>query len=484
MKRLGILSSALVIALLAGCNTTTDSNIKTIEITKNSTVVEEVEVLVGDTFSLATQVNDNLTANIKWVSSNPDVVSIDASGNVTAKTKGNVVITAEVDGVPYVNDSIFVKSREIVKQTGVGSGLSKNDPIFLGNEGEDEPLEIRFIEMQQVYGDSIFIKKGNVEILIDSGYEYDGNLVKQIVEQYCPDNRLDMLMLSHSDGDHIDGLEKATSAIDDISLMIDYGGLGASDTVKNTRKKVVEEGGIYHSAYDCVNGIDGAADKYYLTEDFYFEILNTGNYVQKDAASAGNGKSVAVIFYYKNFSFFTAGDLTTASETDLMENEVLPEVTLYKAAHHCSNGSNSQELLDTLNPKGVAISAAIAGKYGITPSAPSENNTYNLDGKSGAHPGAQALERIYKAPNISENLNVYWNGANGTMKFSTYGTNDFTFEGSPTLRGYYDLTLTGGTPVWNAELKDFENRVTGEENLRFHETKIFKFRGYESFVKN
>ena len=483
MKRLGILSSALVIALLAGCNTT-NSNIKTIEITKNETVVEEVEALVGDTFTLKTLVNDNLKANIKWVSSNPDAVSVDENGNVTIKAKGKAVISAEVDGVSYVNDSIFVKAKEIVKQTGVGSGLSKDDPIFLGNEGEDEPLEIRFIEMQQIYGDSIFIKKGNVEILIDSGYEYDGNLVKQIVEQYCPDNRLDMLMLSHSDGDHIDGLAKSTSAVDDISLMIDYGGQGASDTVKKTRQKVKDEGGIYHSAYDCVNGIDGAVDKYYLTEDFYFEILNTGNYIQKDATSASNGKSVAVIFYYKNFSFFTAGDLTTSSETDLMANEVLPEVTLYKAAHHCSNGSNSQELLDTLNPKGVAISAAIAGKYGVTPSAPSENNTYNLDGTKGAHPGDEALERIYKAPNISQNLNVYWNGVNGTMKFTTYGTNDFTFEGSPTLRGYYDLTLTGGNPVWNAELKDFENRVTGEENFRFHETKIFKFRGYENYVKN
>lgn len=76
---------------------------------------------------------------------------------------------------------------------------------------------------------------------------------------------------------------------------------------------------------------------YYLT---YVEILNTGNYVTKDVASAGNGKSVAVIFHYKNFSFFTAGDLTSSSEADLMKNEDLLEVTLYKASHHGSNGSS------------------------------------------------------------------------------------------------------------------------------------------------
>lgn len=483
MKKFRFLASAFVISLLAGCDNGAEqtSLIKSIEITKDSTNIEELEVLVGDTFKLGSLVNDNLEATIKWESSNPNVVSIDSQGNVTVNGKGKAVVYAEVDGIPYVNDSIFVTSRNKVEQLGVGSGLTKDDPIFLGNEGEEEPLEIRFIEMQQTYGDSIFIKKGNVEILIDSGYEHDGNYVKQIVEQYCPDNRLDMLMLSHSDGDHIDGLKNATSVIDDISLMIDYGGQGASDTVKKTRSNVIETGGIYHSAYDCVNGIDGASDLYYLTEDFYFEVLNTGNYITKDEAKAGNGKSVAVIFYYKNFTFFTAGDLTASSEADLMKNEELPEVTLYKASHHGSNGSSTQELLDTLNPQAVAISAAIAGKYGATPGVPNQNNTTNLDGVSG-HPYAGAIERIYKAPNISQNLNVYWNGVNGTMKFTTFGTNDFTFEGSKTVRGYYDLTLTNGTPVWNETLKDFENRVTGEENYKLHETKIFKFRGYEQYL--
>jgi hypothetical protein len=263
--------------------------------------------------------------------------------------------------------------------------------------------------------------------------------------------------------------------------MIDYGGQGGSDTVKKTRSKVVENGGIYHSAYDCVNAIDGASNKYYLTSDFYVEILNTGNYVTKDASSAGNGKSVAVIFHYKNFTFFTAGDLTTSSEADLMNNEDLPEVTLYKASHHGSHGSNSQTLLDTLNPKGVAISASIAGSYGKEPSAPNPNNTTNLNAASG-HPAAEAIGRIYKAPNISQNLNVFWNGVNGTMKFTSYGTDSFEFEGSTPLKGYYDLTLTNGTPVWDETIKDFKNKVTGEENYRFHETKAFQFRDYIKYL--
>ena len=334
--------------------------------------------------------------------------------------------------------------------------------------------------MQHIYADSIFIKKGNVEVLIDAGYEYDGTYVNKILEQYCPDNRLDLFMVSHSDGDHIDGISKALEGTENISLMIDYGGVGTGNVLK-TRNKYIPLGTKYHSAYDCVNKVDGASDVYYLTEDLYFEVLNTGSYIESDGSNASNPHSVAVIFYYKNFSFFTGGDITTATEEALLENEDLPEVTLYKASHHGSHGSNSQEFLDVLNPKAVAIPAARANQYQMIPSGPKKENTYNLNGASG-HPAAAAIERIYKAPNISQNLNVYWNAVNGTMKFTSYGKNDFEFQGSATMKGYYDLTLTNNTPVWNEEKQDFENKVTGEENFKLHETKVFQFRNYVQYL--
>lgn len=483
---------ALTAICLASCNNgvsselsseptpSVETKLSSIDIIKDTYSIDELDVLVNDTFTLNINANDSLTPAITWDSANDEVVKIDENGFVTVVGSGSTIITATATDYPYITDSIYVNATKKVEQTGIGSGKSKDDPIFLGNEGEDEPLEIYFIEMQQIYGDSIFIKKGNVEILIDSGYEYDGLTVNKVLTEHCADNRLDVLMASHSDGDHIDGLANALSTIDDVSLMVDYGGIG-SGNVKNARTKYGAKGMTYHSAYDCVNGLNGAADRYYLTSEFYFDVLDTGNYVTAEAGSAGNGKSLSVIFTYKDFTFFTAGDLTSSSEADLLRREDLPEVTLYKASHHGSHGSNTQQLLDTLNPKGVAISASIAGKYGQKPSAPSPSNTTNLNAASG-HPAGEAIERIYKAPNISQNLNVFWNGVNGTMKFTSYGTDSFEFAGSPTLKGYYDLTLTNGTPVWDETINDFKNRVTGEENYRFHETKAFQFRDYIKYL--
>ena len=73
-------------------------------------------------------------------------------------------------------------------------------------------------------------------------------------------------MASHSDGDHIDGFPNALNGIENISLMVDYGGLGGGN-VLNARNKYSAKGMQYHSAYDCVNGINGASDIYYLTDN-------------------------------------------------------------------------------------------------------------------------------------------------------------------------------------------------------------------------
>ena len=478
MRKLFIILLILVITSLTSCaDLGSIISRQKIEIMKDNVLIEELDVIVGDSFNLSTNLSS--TSDLVWTSSNKQVVTVDMNGNVDVLSKGQVVLSVTVKDTPYITDSIYVSSSNKVEQTGVGSG-TKDDPIFLGNEGEDEPIEVYFLEMQHIYADSIFIKKGNVEVLIDAGWQYDGNYVNTVLTQYCADDRLDLFMVSHSDGDHIDGVANALKNVDNISLMIDYGGVGTGNVLA-TRKKYTAKDMIYHSAFDCINNLNGATSRYYLTEEFYFDILNTGNYLAPTGTSASNPYSVAVIFYYKNFSFFTAGDMTTDTEEKLLVNEDLPEVTLYKASHHGSHGSNSQELLDTLNPKAVAISAARANQYQDTPGAPQKDKTYNLNAASG-HPAADAIERIYKAPNISQNLKVYWNAVNGTMKFTSYGENDFIFTGSKTMKGYYDLSLTNGKPVWNDELKDFENKVSGEENYKLHETRVFQFRGYTKYL--
>ena len=77
--------------------------------------------------------------------------------------------------------------------------------------------------------------------------------------------------------------------------------------------------------------------------------------------------------------------------------ENLPEVTMYKASHHASNGSNSRPFLDKINPKEVIISASRALSYNNR-----TNKEVNKEATSG-HPADEAIGRIYNTKNIKEN---------------------------------------------------------------------------------
>ncbi len=478
-KKIFISLLMLVSIGFTSCGTSTSGSEPTgFSILLNNEVKDEFTVTVGDTFNLSANVSLPITYSVD----DSSIVSIDNNGVGTALKRGTAIVSAYCTNYEDIKSSIFINVKAKAEQLGVGSGFSADDPIFIGNEGEDEPLEIYFIEMRQMYADSIYIKKGNVDILIDAGEAIDGELVNQILKEKMNDNRLDLLMASHGDSDHIAGMPNALKDIEYVSLAIDYGGC-ATNAYTKVRDEYIKKGTTYHTAYDCSNFTNGITSRYYFTSEFYLDILDTGAYIANDyAKAASNPQSVSCLFTYKDFTFFTSGDITTSTESSLVSRTILPNVTLYKASHHGSNGSNSRVILDTLNPKGVAISSARpSGTYGATNIAPNKNNTYNLDGGKG-HPYDEAMERIYHTANIMKDLRVYWNMVNGTMCFTTYGENDFTFHGSPTLKGYYDLSLTDGEAVWNEELQDFENKVTGEEDKKLSDTIVFKTRGYDKFL--
>ncbi len=490
-KRIFGLCGLALLGLMTSCgevqlpieSTVEESKITSIDILKDSSTVDELEAKVGDQIQLSYNCNDGNKPNVEWSSSDESILTIDDSGKVTVVGKGTAIVSVAVSGKTYIEDSIFITCKNNkIYQSAVGSGKTPYDPIFIGNEGENEPIEVYFMEMQRIYGDTIFIKKGNVEVLIDAGYPEDGSHTAEFLKEKCTDGRIDLYMISHADGDHIEGVSNELKDIGDISLMIDYGGKQASNDVKATREKA----DTYYSAYECANHRNGASQIYYLTSEFYVEIVNTHTYIKPDeSTTASNPYSVTAIFHYKDFSFFSGGDITESTEELILKYEELENVTLYKASHHGSHGSNTQAFMNALNPKYVGISAARAGTYGEEFKGPDKNKTYNLNAASG-HPAAQAIERIYKIPNISKNLNVYWNAVNGTMKFTSYGENDCTFQGSTPIKGYYDYAPDGKgyvtEPIWDEAAGDWKNKVTGEENYKLHEAKVFTFRDYIQYL--
>lgn len=384
------------------------------------------------------------------------------------KPTENPTIMPTVDPTSEKPTTVEPTTEEPTSEVPTTEEPQPTDPVV-----EQNPLEIYILEMCGIYGDSIYLKQGDVDVLIDAGWDTDGEYVRDFVDTYCEDGTLDLLVATHPHGDHVGGMSLALSNVENVANIIDYGtfatapsggenGLGDYERLK---KEYIEDGAKYTAAYNAVNGGQKVLS---FNEDFSVEVMNTGNYYTDGVASTAdpNGHSVSLLFKYKDFTFLTQGDATTDEEEGLLKNEEMPEVTMYKASHHGSHGSNSQAFLNKINPKEVVISASRALSY--------QNRTNKEVNKlaTSGHPADEAIGRIYNTPNIKENKNVYWNMYAGTMKFTTEGANEaVALEGfGPERLGYYEQI--------NGEYV----KVTGEENLRFHETKVFKARGYDKYL--
>ena len=228
-------------------------------------------------------------------------------------------------------------------------------------EGE---FSIHFLELGIEYaGDSVYIKAGDYDILIDAGSKTSSaKTIIDYVNQYCTDNKLEYVIATHAHEDHIAGFvgNSTVKGIFDTyecEVIIDY-------ALKNTTSKISKEyeakrdlevanGAKHYTAADCIKGLNGASKKYVINENISFEILEQEFYYSK--SSDENDYSVCLLFNYSNNYFLFTGDLEEAGEESLVELNDLPHCRLFKGGHHGSKTSSSEALLAEITPEVVCV---------------------------------------------------------------------------------------------------------------------------------
>ncbi|MBQ6783643.1 MAG: MBL fold metallo-hydrolase [Acholeplasmatales bacterium] len=358
----------------------------------------------------------------------------------------------------------------------------KDTPITVNGD-----IQIYSIEMRDKYGDSLFIKYGDYDVLIDAGDAGDGEFVRNFVDSHISsDKNLDLLVVTHCHSDHMGGLTKMSSkdtgakALDNVSTIsniVDFGHVRTSNAMYSSynelRTKYINLGANYYPAYESVKHLDGLDNKIQFG-DLNIEIIDTFNYLSKstDANTISdvnyNEYSVATLFTYKNTKLFCAGDLEDTGEKTLVEHanetslkDVKKEDTvIYKACHHgtdvgsannktsganSTNGGNRMALLKIINPDYCFVSAAI--------------------GESD-HPFPRAVATMLYFTN-----NVYFNGTMGTIVLDLDGTN---------------VGVQGLGVTTNYTLEGFTIDYEAEKNLRYTETTWYnnhKFEGTKTWYK-
>ena len=329
------------------------------------------------------------------------------------------------------------------KQHQGGSGGSPE--VVGGNVTEiaSADLSIHFIAPAvKASGDSALIKVGNTEVLIDAGPNKTNTTeIADYLGAYCTDGVLEYVIATHSDSDHIAGFVGASSGGKRNGILYTYnvGTIIQFDQVTEETslyreycdavEYAKEQGTAVYTGLQCWNGSDGAQRTYYLDEAQTVSMNILYNYYYENDAADENNYSVCMLLSQdlgdgqSNHYLFT-GDLEEDGEKRLVENNDLPRVKLYKAGHHGSATSSTNELLEVIQPQYVAVCCCAGDKYNfptqpfcdrISPYTDKVYVTVRVDGDGYAPMNGDIVFYYGKSENETEKSLKLWCSENSTV---------------------------------------------------------------------
>ncbi|MCP6719319.1 MAG: MBL fold metallo-hydrolase [Patescibacteria group bacterium] len=224
--------------------------------------------------------------------------------------------------------------------------------IVVYNLSRQNLLEVSFFDVGQ--GDSIFIEtpKG-YQILIDGGPSL-AVLEKLGNEMPFWDRKIDMIILTHPEHDHIFGLLEVLKKYK-VDFILWTGVL--RDTAEYEEWKRLIGSGM--SNVKVVK-----AGQRIITPKTIINILYPFEDLEGKIVKNTNNTSIVSRLVFGNTSFIFTGDAYKSVEREIANGELYVESDILKIGHHGSKTSTSKELLEEVKPEIAVISVGKLNKYG------------------------------------------------------------------------------------------------------------------------
>lgn len=235
-------------------------------------------------------------------------------------------------------------------------------------------------------GDSVYIKAGDTDILVDGGSEA-GSLetVKGYLNERVVDGILEYVIVTHADLDHIAifaGTTKENTSIFDYfkcETIIDFPLTDKTSQaygryVEKRDKEVEEDGAKHYTALECYNNENGAKRSYNLGFGTTLDFLYHDYYETRHDDE--NNYSVCFMINHATRKFLFTGDLEEDGEISLVAKNDIGEVEFFKAGHHGSKTSSNDVLLDVIKPKICVASCAAGSVQYLTSGTQNLANTF------------------------------------------------------------------------------------------------------------
>lgn len=225
-------------------------------------------------------------------------------------------------------------------------------------------LEIDVLSVGQ--GDGIFLQtETGCHLFIDGGSSDVKNVGKYRILPFLKAKgikEIDYWLITHTDTDHISGLVELLEEGYSIGTLVFSAEIEQEETYQNLCTLAKQNGTelLFLRQGDCMHLGEGKLTCLFPDADY--------------GAADKNAMSLVVSYEEGEFSGIFTGDIDASAEQRLLESGLLSEVTFYKAAHHGSKYSNSEDFLEILHPEICVISCGKDNSYG--------------------HPHVEAVERL------------------------------------------------------------------------------------------
>lgn len=223
-------------------------------------------------------------------------------------------------------------------------------------EAGNSLLKIIFFDIGQ--GDSIFIQTpSGHQILIDGG---PSSAVLSKLGRELPfyDHDLDMIILTHPDADHLNGLVEVLERYK-VDLIL-YTGVEHTSVAYEEFKSLIKEKQIPVKIAQAGQVIELGHDETQM-QILWPALASAGALAGKPNM---NATSIIAQLVYKESEFLFMGDAEFDAENELIAfySENL-ESDVLKIGHHGSKTSTSLEFLKSVSPKASVISVGLKNKY-------------------------------------------------------------------------------------------------------------------------
>lgn len=232
-------------------------------------------------------------------------------------------------------------------------------------------LEITFIDVGQ--GDAILLKSPEgYFMLVDGGGSHTYNVGERILFPYLVHQgvrRLDWVINTHPDTDHLQGIETVAAKIPRIEHIAVPAEL-ANETAYAKLREAAQRRSL------LMTPLQGG-DRFYLGEEVLVQVLPLPGSAK---AADYNEASLVLLVSYRDFSLLLTGDVGEARLQSLAGNPSLAGLTVVKVPHHGSAYSWSEKFYRYACPRLAVIQAG-------------RNNPFN-------HPAESVLVGLRQIPTL------------------------------------------------------------------------------------